>query len=138
MAKIKEYYQVGNREEMTTESLLVLLEDMYKDLALAVNSNTSSGDGNIIAFATVNGFGTLLNGNGLTTVRLSAGVYKLTFDTEMSDTNYTVVVSPQMHDIISVLSTTVGVKTTTNFIIKVKSLANVAYSPNAINVIVVN
>ena len=37
MAKIPEYYSVGNRKEITVERLLVILEDMYKDLAIAVN-----------------------------------------------------------------------------------------------------
>lgn len=37
MAKIPERYNVGNRSEMTVERLLLLLEDVYRDLAVAVN-----------------------------------------------------------------------------------------------------
>jgi len=37
MAKIPEYYSVGDRGNITVERLLVILEDVYKDLAIAVN-----------------------------------------------------------------------------------------------------
>ena len=37
MAKIAEYYAVGARDDMTVERLLVIIEDMYRDLAIAVN-----------------------------------------------------------------------------------------------------
>lgn len=37
MAKVQEFYNVGNREELTIEQLLDIIEDMYKVLAQAVN-----------------------------------------------------------------------------------------------------
>ncbi len=37
MAKIAEFYQVGDRSQMTVEKLLVIVENMYRDLAVAVN-----------------------------------------------------------------------------------------------------
>ena len=37
MPKIPEYYQIGDRKNITPERLLVILEDMYTDLARAVN-----------------------------------------------------------------------------------------------------
>lgn len=37
MAKVAEWYQVGDRENMTVERLLVIIEDMYRDLAIALN-----------------------------------------------------------------------------------------------------
>lgn len=37
MAKIPESYNVGDRKNLTVESLLGMLQDMYKDLAIAVN-----------------------------------------------------------------------------------------------------
>jgi len=37
MAKVPEYYQIGDRSNMTVERLLVIVENMYRDLATAVN-----------------------------------------------------------------------------------------------------
>jgi len=37
MAKIPEYYNVGDRSNLTVERLLRILEDLYRDLAIAVN-----------------------------------------------------------------------------------------------------
>lgn len=37
MAKVPEYYNIGNRENLTIERLLEILEDMYKQLAIALN-----------------------------------------------------------------------------------------------------
>lgn len=37
MAKVQEYYDVGSREEMTLERLLIIVEDVYKQLAVALN-----------------------------------------------------------------------------------------------------
>lgn len=37
MAKVPEFYQVGDREGMTVERLLVIVEDMYRDLAINLN-----------------------------------------------------------------------------------------------------
>jgi len=37
MAKVPEYYNIGSREDLTVERLLEVLEDMYKQLAIAVN-----------------------------------------------------------------------------------------------------
>lgn len=37
MAKVPEYYNVGDRTQMTVEKLLVIVEDMYRDLAIALN-----------------------------------------------------------------------------------------------------
>lgn len=37
MAKIPEHYNIGNRDDLTIEQLLEILEDMYKQLAIAVN-----------------------------------------------------------------------------------------------------
>jgi len=139
MAKLKEYYQVGNREEMTQESLLVLMEDMYKDLALAINSNTSSCDGKINAFGLVNGVsGAFISGDNLTSTKLSQGVFKLSFTTPMSDINYAIVCTPQLADTISVYSVTVGIKTVNDFIIKIKAMHNVFVNTHTFSVIVVN
>jgi len=37
MAKIPEYYNVGNRDNITNEELLRIMEDMYKKIAIALN-----------------------------------------------------------------------------------------------------
>ena len=37
MAKVPEYYSVGDRSNMTVERLLVIIEDVYRDLAIALN-----------------------------------------------------------------------------------------------------
>jgi len=37
MPKISEYYEVGNREDMTLEEILRVMEAMYRDLARAIN-----------------------------------------------------------------------------------------------------
>jgi hypothetical protein len=37
MAKIQENYNVGNRDDITTDQLVRILEDMYKTLAVAIN-----------------------------------------------------------------------------------------------------
>jgi len=37
MAKINEYFNVGDRAGINSERLLEILETMYKDLAIAVN-----------------------------------------------------------------------------------------------------
>ena len=37
MAKILEYLNVGNREDMTVEDLLLIVEKMYVDIATALN-----------------------------------------------------------------------------------------------------
>ncbi len=37
MAKIPEYYNVGDKSDITLDRLLVILEDIYKDLAVAIN-----------------------------------------------------------------------------------------------------
>jgi len=37
MAKVAEYLQVGNRENMSIEELLRLLETAYRDLAIQLN-----------------------------------------------------------------------------------------------------
>ena len=37
MAKVPEYYNIGDRTNLTVERLLVILEDMYKDLSTALN-----------------------------------------------------------------------------------------------------
>lgn len=37
MAKVPENYSVGDRDELTPERLLVILEDMYRQLAVALN-----------------------------------------------------------------------------------------------------
>lgn len=37
MPKIPEYYNIGDRSNITLERLLVILEDMYKDIAIALN-----------------------------------------------------------------------------------------------------
>jgi len=37
MAKILEYLNVGNRQDMTVEELLLIIEKMYIDLATAIN-----------------------------------------------------------------------------------------------------
>lgn len=38
MAKIPEYFNVGEREVLTIEGLLLIIERMYNDLAVAINS----------------------------------------------------------------------------------------------------
>jgi len=37
MAKVPEYYQIGDRSNMTVERLLVIVENMYRDLSVALN-----------------------------------------------------------------------------------------------------
>jgi hypothetical protein len=37
MAKISEYYNIGNRNDLSQERLLEIIEDMYQILATAVN-----------------------------------------------------------------------------------------------------
>ena len=37
MARLPEYYQVGDRSNLTLEQLLRIVEDIYKDLAQAIN-----------------------------------------------------------------------------------------------------
>ena len=37
MAKVPEYYSIGDRDNLSVSDLLVILEDMYKDLAIALN-----------------------------------------------------------------------------------------------------
>lgn len=38
MARIAEYFNIGNREDLKIEELLVILERMYTDLAVAINT----------------------------------------------------------------------------------------------------
>lgn len=40
MARVPEYYNVGDRSEMTVERLLVIVEDLYRQLAVALNQKT--------------------------------------------------------------------------------------------------
>lgn len=37
MAKVQETFDVGNRGDLTLEQLLVIVEDMYRTLAVALN-----------------------------------------------------------------------------------------------------
>ena len=37
MAKLQEYYDVGDRRQMTVDRLLLVVEDVYKQLAAALN-----------------------------------------------------------------------------------------------------
>jgi len=37
MAKLPEYYNVGNRDNLTVEILLEMLTDIYQQLAMAIN-----------------------------------------------------------------------------------------------------
>jgi len=37
MAKVQEYYNIGSREDLTLERLLEIIENMYKQLATAIN-----------------------------------------------------------------------------------------------------
>jgi len=37
MAKIQEIFDVGDRSELTVEDLLLIIEDMYRTLAVALN-----------------------------------------------------------------------------------------------------
>ena len=37
MAKIQEFFDVGNRSQIEVEDLLVIIEDMYRTLAVALN-----------------------------------------------------------------------------------------------------
>lgn len=37
MAKIPEYFNIGNRVDPSTEDLLLIIERMYTDLAIALN-----------------------------------------------------------------------------------------------------
>lgn len=38
MARIPEYFNVGDRDVLTVEGLLLIIERMYNDLAVAINS----------------------------------------------------------------------------------------------------
>jgi hypothetical protein len=40
MARVPEYYNVGDRSDMTVERLLVIVEDLYRQLAVALNQKT--------------------------------------------------------------------------------------------------
>lgn len=138
MVKIKEYFQVGNRDELTVERLLILLEDMYKDLATGINSQPSHGVGGISSFALVGSTGNLLYGNGLTSSRFGIGRYKLTFTTPQSDTNYLIVATPQKGDAVIVYNLTIGFKTLSYFEIKTKTLSEVFIDVDSFSVLVVN
>ena len=184
MAKIPEYYNIGDREELTNERMLEIIEDIYKQLAVAVNKkpdfyerntdglvtdtflnngdinlnsltggvefltahptqtsvtwSSSGGSGSITAYATVARGGALLKGSGLTPSHLSAGRYRLTFDSIQSDTYYSVVATPAVPDGISVWSITVGTKTNSYFDIKINSLGDVFVNPSSFSVIVVS
>lgn len=37
MAKVPEYYSIGNKESITPEELARIIEDIYKDLAVQLN-----------------------------------------------------------------------------------------------------
>lgn len=37
MSKVPEYYDVGDRSDMNVEKLLIVIEDIYKQLAAALN-----------------------------------------------------------------------------------------------------
>ena len=37
MARVPEYFNVGDREDMTVEKLLVIIEELYTQLAVALN-----------------------------------------------------------------------------------------------------
>lgn len=37
MAKVPESLSIGNRDNITIESLLIIIEDLYRELAIAVN-----------------------------------------------------------------------------------------------------
>jgi hypothetical protein len=37
MAKLPDSYPIGNRETLTTENLLEIIEDIYRELAIAIN-----------------------------------------------------------------------------------------------------
>jgi len=37
MAKIPEHYNIGNQENLTTERLLEIIQDLYNQLAIAIN-----------------------------------------------------------------------------------------------------
>lgn len=37
MSKIPEYYDVGDRRDMNIERILIIIEDMYKQLAASLN-----------------------------------------------------------------------------------------------------
>jgi hypothetical protein len=37
MAKLPDSYPLGNRETLTTENLLEIIEDIYRELAIAIN-----------------------------------------------------------------------------------------------------
>ena len=137
MVKIKEYFQIGNRDEMTFERLLVLLEDMYKELALGVNSQSSSEDGSIIAYATINSDGSIARGDGLTAIRTATGRFRITFDTPNADVTYSIIATPQVGDGVSVWSITIGAKAVGYFDVKIKSLGDVFVTPSTFSVVVI-
>ena len=47
MPKVSEYYVVGDRAQMTVERLLVIMEDMYRDLAIALNQKPDLVERNV-------------------------------------------------------------------------------------------
>jgi len=67
MARLPEYYNIGNRENLTNENLLEIIEDMYQQLALAVNQkpdiNVREIDGQVTDTFSANG---TINLNNLT------------------------------------------------------------------------
>jgi len=137
MAKIKEYYQVGNRDEITKESLLVLLEDMYKTLALAINSNTSYGE--VIASARLNAGGGFLGTpyNIASSTHPTTGRYVVTFSTPQADANYVVVATAQASSGFKFIATILKC-TTTNFIVQIWDDGGNFRTPTSVSVIVAN
>ena len=138
MAKLKEYYQVGNREEMTQESLLVLIEDIYKDLALAINSNTSDS-GELSASGRLNNtsggfYGTPFNisSNAHTTT----GRCVCTFTNPMANANYALVATPSLTSGFKYFVTILA-QSTTGFTLQVFDEGGNFRNVHSVNVIVV-
>ena len=145
MVKIKEYYQVGNREDITREGLLVLLEDMYKDLAAANNEGEAT---NIKAWCTFDGEGangskTITGQSNISDVtKTGTGTYTLTFDEELDDNTYAVIVTGVASHGVEYNMGGVHSKATTNTVIEtfyfdVTAVNNMPVDSPDINVIIV-
>ena len=102
----------------------------------SVTWSSSGGQGSIYAFAVVNGNGTLLAGNNITSSYVSSGKYSLTFTTPTANINYAVVATPQK-DFLRQYATTIGPKTINKFDVRIKDELDAFANPTTFSVIVV-
>lgn len=85
MSKIPEYYDVGDREDMTIERLLLVVEDVYKQLATALNQKPNVYERNTDGLTT----DTFLSNGDLNINRLTDKVEMLTNHPTISTVTWT-------------------------------------------------